>query len=185
MDCTYKTNRYRMSLLEIVGITLTHLTFSVGFVFISSKTNTNYVWALENLRSILDRWPKFDAIVIDRELGLISAIKEVFSISPHLLCKWHINKLVLTKTKKMFANNEGFTRFTNRRNTLLCAKSEASFELRMNDLQSKFETLKGLINYLDNTWVKYYKENLYRYGKTELCTLGKPRRRGLNLQIPL
>ena len=29
MDCTYKTNRYRMPLLEIVGVTSTDMTFSV------------------------------------------------------------------------------------------------------------------------------------------------------------
>ncbi|KAK9148507.1 hypothetical protein Scep_007264 [Stephania cephalantha] len=75
MDCTYKINRYRMSLLEIVGITSTHLTFSVGFAFISSETHENYVWALKNLRSILDGWHKPDVFVTDRELDLISVIE--------------------------------------------------------------------------------------------------------------
>ncbi|KAK9105343.1 hypothetical protein Scep_022187 [Stephania cephalantha] len=38
------------------------------------------------------------------------------------------------------------------------AKSEALFELRMNDLCCEFGNVKGLTNYLDNTWVKTYKE---------------------------
>ncbi|KAK9121057.1 hypothetical protein Syun_018674 [Stephania yunnanensis] len=86
MDCTYKTNKYQMPLLEVVGITSTHLAFSVGFAFISSESHANYVWALENLRSILDWWPKPDVFVTDRDLALISVIEEVFPSSSHLLC---------------------------------------------------------------------------------------------------
>ncbi|KAK9166761.1 hypothetical protein Scep_001952 [Stephania cephalantha] len=158
MDCTYKTNMYRMPLLEIVGITSTHLTFSVGFAFISSETHANYVWALENLRSILDGWPKPDVFVTDRELGLISAIEEVCPSSSHLLCSWHINKVVLAKTKKMFGDNEGFARFMDRWTSVLYAKSDALLELKMNDLRCEFGHVKGLTDYLDNTWVKIYKE---------------------------
>ncbi|KAK9151225.1 hypothetical protein Syun_009534 [Stephania yunnanensis] len=91
MDCTYKTNRYRMPLLEIVGITSTYLTFPVGSTFISSESHANYAWALENLTSILDGWPKLDVFVTYQDLGLISVIEEVFPSSSHLLCSWHIN----------------------------------------------------------------------------------------------
>ncbi|BFG22361.1 hypothetical protein CerSpe_086350 [Prunus speciosa] len=38
MDCTYKTNRYRFSLLQIVGVTSTKLTFSVAYVYITHQT---------------------------------------------------------------------------------------------------------------------------------------------------
>ncbi|XP_028085996.1 uncharacterized protein LOC114286975 [Camellia sinensis] len=31
MDCTYKTNRHQLPLLEIVGMTLTYTTFSIAF----------------------------------------------------------------------------------------------------------------------------------------------------------
>ncbi|XP_038683031.1 uncharacterized protein LOC119983416 [Tripterygium wilfordii] len=43
MDCTYKTNRYRLSLLEIVGITSTNLTFSVAFVYLEAERKDNYI----------------------------------------------------------------------------------------------------------------------------------------------
>ena len=36
IDSTYKTNLYRMSLFEIVGVTSTYLTYSVGFAFMTS-----------------------------------------------------------------------------------------------------------------------------------------------------
>ena len=37
MNTTYKTNKYRLPLLEIVGVTSTGLTFSAAFAFISSE----------------------------------------------------------------------------------------------------------------------------------------------------
>ncbi|KAH6583609.1 hypothetical protein BASA60_001364 [Batrachochytrium salamandrivorans] len=38
MDCTYKTNRFGMPLLNIVGITATYKTFNAGFAFICNET---------------------------------------------------------------------------------------------------------------------------------------------------
>jgi len=37
MDNTYKTNRYRLSLLEVVGITSMRLMFSVAFMLLTSE----------------------------------------------------------------------------------------------------------------------------------------------------
>ena len=34
MDCTYKTNRYKMPLLDIVGVTALNTSFYVGFCFV-------------------------------------------------------------------------------------------------------------------------------------------------------
>ncbi|XP_038701824.1 uncharacterized protein LOC119998546 [Tripterygium wilfordii] len=52
--CTYKTNRYRMPLFEVVGITSTCLTFSVAFAYIGGKRIDNYLWVLQRLRSIME-----------------------------------------------------------------------------------------------------------------------------------
>ena len=41
MDNTYKTNKYRLPLLEIVGVTSTGLTFSASFVLMSSECEYN------------------------------------------------------------------------------------------------------------------------------------------------
>ena len=36
MDSTYKTNKYRQPLFEIVGVTSTELTFAVAFAYMES-----------------------------------------------------------------------------------------------------------------------------------------------------
>jgi len=46
MDSTYKTNKYRLPLLEIVGVTSTELTFSTAFVLLSTERVNNFIWAL-------------------------------------------------------------------------------------------------------------------------------------------
>jgi len=46
MDNTYKTNRYRMSLLEIVGVIFTRMTFSIVFAFLSSERD---IYILKNV----------------------------------------------------------------------------------------------------------------------------------------
>lgn len=49
LDCTYKTNRFNLPLLHIVGTTNTHKTFTVALCFMHSEVKSAYVWALEQL----------------------------------------------------------------------------------------------------------------------------------------
>ncbi|XP_028180755.1 uncharacterized protein LOC114367761 [Glycine soja] len=46
-NSTYKTNRYRLPLLDIVGVTPTGMTFSAGFAYLEGERVNNLVWALE------------------------------------------------------------------------------------------------------------------------------------------
>ena len=49
MDCTYKTNKYKMPLLHILGLTAFNKTFTIGYAFLSSEVQTDYIWALNSL----------------------------------------------------------------------------------------------------------------------------------------
>jgi hypothetical protein len=42
MDCTYKTNRFGMPLLNIVAITSTFKTFNAGFAFMSTEKEEEF-----------------------------------------------------------------------------------------------------------------------------------------------
>ncbi|KAL7193515.1 hypothetical protein ACSBR2_025178 [Camellia fascicularis] len=101
MDCTYKTNQYRLRLVEIVGVTSTVMTFSVAFAYLQYEKEDNYTWALGILRSVMDENTLPSIIVIDRELALMNAICTVFPGTTNLLCRWHIRKNVLVNCKKM------------------------------------------------------------------------------------
>ena len=95
MDSTYKTNKYRLPLLEIVGVTSTGLTFSAAFAFLSSEKQNNFIWALERLRGLFmtsEGGPQ--VIVTDRDLALMNVVGMVFPQCYHLLCRFHIQKNV-------------------------------------------------------------------------------------------
>ena len=52
IDSTYKTNRYRLSLLDFIGMTPIGMTFSSGFAYLEGECLNNVVWALECFRGI-------------------------------------------------------------------------------------------------------------------------------------
>jgi len=80
MDNAYKTNKYRLYFLEIVGVTSTGLTFLAAFVLLSSECEINFIWALKSLRGLFLRANVFpEVIVSDRNLALMNAINFVDS----------------------------------------------------------------------------------------------------------
>ena len=54
LDCTHKTNKYKLPLLHIVGVNGSSLSFSVAFCFLSSETEEDYCWALKEFSKALD-----------------------------------------------------------------------------------------------------------------------------------
>ncbi len=50
LDCTYKTNKFDMLLLNVVGITSTYVTFNASFAFLHAENEEAYAWVLEQFR---------------------------------------------------------------------------------------------------------------------------------------
>ncbi|KAH6757618.1 hypothetical protein C2S51_038766 [Perilla frutescens var. frutescens] len=67
MDCMYKTNRYRLPIFEIVGVTSTSMTFSVACVYLEAEKEDNYIWALTVLKGLIDQNILPSGIVTDHE----------------------------------------------------------------------------------------------------------------------
>jgi hypothetical protein len=109
MDCTYKTNRFGLPLLDIIGCTGLNKSFFAAFVFISKEEEGDYIWALERLRLMMRAYNMADpaVIVTDRELALINAYKRVFPTATGLLCEWHVAKAVVAKGKSLGIIGEG------------------------------------------------------------------------------
>ena len=95
MDSTYKTNLYRMPLFEIVGVTSTYLTYSIGFAFMMSEKEDNFTWALQMLLKLLG--PNSDVpkvVVTNRDTGMMNAVANVLPDSSAILCYFHVGKNV-------------------------------------------------------------------------------------------
>ena len=79
IDGTYETNRYRLPLLDFVGVTPTGMTFSAGFAYLEGKRVNNLVWALEWFRGLFLRNNRLPVVIVtDRDLVLMNALKIVF-----------------------------------------------------------------------------------------------------------
>jgi hypothetical protein len=88
MDCTYKTNRYSLPLLDIVGFALTRSTFYIAFTFIKDEYNDSYELILQCLAKVYDslNLPYPSTILIDKEDTLIKAITSIFLDIKGMVC---------------------------------------------------------------------------------------------------
>ena len=53
IDCTYKTNRCKLPLLDIVGQTNTNSTFYIGFGLLAAEDEVHYSWEIRSMRTLL------------------------------------------------------------------------------------------------------------------------------------
>ncbi|KAL5178715.1 hypothetical protein HKD37_01G000174 [Glycine soja] len=76
INSTYKTNRYKLPLLDFVRVTPTRMTFSTSFAYLEGEHLNNVVWALEQFRGIFLRRDALPRVVVtDRDLALMNAMK--------------------------------------------------------------------------------------------------------------
>ena len=47
LNCTYKTNKYSILLLNIIGVNAIQRSFYIAFAFLSREIEADYAWALE------------------------------------------------------------------------------------------------------------------------------------------
>jgi hypothetical protein len=50
LDCTYKTNKYGMPLLDMIGVDACQKSFCIAFAFLSGESEDDYGWALDRLQ---------------------------------------------------------------------------------------------------------------------------------------
>ncbi|KAF4460349.1 transposase, partial [Fusarium albosuccineum] len=52
LDCTYKTNKHKMHLLDVVGVDACQRSFCIAFAFLTGEEEDDYIWALARLRQV-------------------------------------------------------------------------------------------------------------------------------------
>jgi hypothetical protein len=157
MDCTYKTNKFGMPLLNVVGVTATYHSFNAGFAFLREEKGEDYIWALDQFRKYSGVNPT--VISCDREMALMNAIQTVFPTSKNLLCIWHINKNILANCRKYFPSTadgkqELWDKFLLDWNCCVESKSEDAFTSQWNLFTSKYSQMySAAVGYIDKTWI--------------------------------
>lgn len=98
-DCTYKTNAYRLPLLQLVGMTAENQTFTSAAILVLNETRDWYELALAAYRDVMGPVVKPDVIVTDRDNQLIAAVRSIYPDAKQMLCSWHLSKNLVAKGK--------------------------------------------------------------------------------------
>ena len=164
MNCTYKTNKYRLSLLVICGVTTINTTFYVIFCFLSSEYIDDYTWMLRQFQKL---YQTFDissskVAVTNREQILISALWVIYSEMTLVFCLWHVQKSVLKNCKFHFVTEEQWIYFQQAFNEIIFAATQENFDNVWNRLQNTYmkSHLKTTLYIFDIWWhyrTKYVK----------------------------
>ncbi|KAI9913219.1 hypothetical protein PsorP6_006226 [Peronosclerospora sorghi] len=160
-DCTYKTNRFGMPLLHVVGLTSVYSSFSVCFVFMKNEDKESYKWAQERIAELYtptERHPSPSAthplsIATDCDDGLLDAVDEVFSLPRKLLCRWHISKKNLLKNcRKHFDNVEDWEGFSKK---WIESSTEEGWNQAWVDFKDKYSYIPEAVAYIDKQWIPF------------------------------
>lgn len=159
-DCTYNTNCYGLYFLQFVGFTSTGHNFTIAYAFLKYQSADDYKWALENLHSLFTPPQLPKVFVTDRELGFISAIRTVFPDTAHFLCRRHI-EVNVRKHGLSHTGSEDFAEsFMRSFNYAISAPTSGEWHERWQHLCDRFRTYPVLLDYLRETWINPYSQNI-------------------------
>ena len=151
LDATYKTNRYKLPLLIITGVTALNTSFYAAFAFMSAENTEDYVWVIQQLKKLYDHLeiPDPGVLLTDCQLALVKACWTVFPQAEALLCIWHIDKNVETNCMQYFDKMDDWVDFYEGWHRVMYAKTAEDFEYEWDALQEVYNQEKPFaITYL-------------------------------------
>jgi hypothetical protein len=161
LDCTYKTNKYGMPLLDMIGVDATERSFCIAFVFLSGETEEDYIWALEQLKTLYEQCGGIPSIILtDRCLAAMNAVSSLFPLATSL-CIWHANKAVLARCQPAFQTTKEWNEFYGFWFSILNSPTQETYKECLKEFEEKYtSTNLKQVSYIKNTWLLPYKEKL-------------------------
>ncbi|XP_057803891.1 protein FAR1-RELATED SEQUENCE 5-like [Salvia miltiorrhiza] len=91
VDATYKTNKYDLMCVPIVGMNHHRSNVMFGIALLSNERTESYQWLFRTfLEAMYQKEPSI--IFSDQDQALMNSVDLTFRQSSHRLCQWHINK---------------------------------------------------------------------------------------------
>jgi hypothetical protein len=165
LDCTYKTNKYKMPLLDMVGVDAAGRSFCIAFAFLSGEAEADFTWALDRLKSLYQssNTPLPSVILTDRCLAAINTCTALFPDATTLICVWHANKAVLAKCKPAFREDEEWSTFYGFWHSVIRSVTEEAYNSNLQEFKKKYNRSNlNEIGYIMETWLIPWKEKLVR-----------------------
>ncbi|RYQ83830.1 hypothetical protein Ahy_B10g102685 isoform E [Arachis hypogaea] len=97
-DSTYRKNKYKRPVVIFFGVNNHKQTTIFGFGLLMDESVSLYRWMLENLLEVMCR-KKPLVVIIDGDIAMIKAVKEVLPEAIHRLCAWHVERNVTSNMK--------------------------------------------------------------------------------------
>jgi hypothetical protein len=138
-DSTYKTNRYNLPFVLLVGVNHHHQTIIFGSALLSGETEEAYTWLLQSFHEGMNNKSPV-SVVTDGDKAMRNAIRKVFPNANHRLCSWHLAR----NATSHFTNKAIIRAFTKCMHTI---QTREQFEENWNSMIEKFD-LKG------NEWLR-------------------------------
>ncbi|XP_073223420.1 uncharacterized protein [Cicer arietinum] len=171
-DSTYKTNRYRLPLLEIVGVTSTSLTFSVGFAYLEKERQDNFIWAFEKVRMLFKSESLISKVIVtDRDLAMMNAISVVFPTSIHLLCRFHIEKNVGARCKQ-YVKKDRQEEVMDLWKKIVYSTSVEEYDHHLQQFEILCADIILFVDYVKDSWLTPYKERFVNVWTNRVMHLG-------------
>ncbi|KAH1262010.1 hypothetical protein GmHk_02G004730 [Glycine max] len=167
IDSTYKTNRYRLTLLDIVGVTPTGMTFSAGFAYLEGERVNNLVWALERFRGLFFKKRSPSCCYCHRQRP-----------SPDECCEscvsgvFHIDKNVKAKCKSLIGQKNAWDYVMDSWGNLVDCTSEQEFPEHLQRFQVACSPWPMFIDYVCETWIVPHKEKFILAWTNKVMHLG-------------
>ncbi|XP_057432380.1 uncharacterized protein LOC130725144 [Lotus japonicus] len=154
LDSTYKTNKYRISLLEMVGMTSVGFTHTIGFGYMCNEREPEVTWALQKLRGLILREEDMPKVMVtDRETALMNTVEATFPTSTHLLCQFHIAKCVKANCKLAIQLKEVWDDVGDAWNKFMYSESAEEFNASMHFLRALTGEHSEFMQYVKDTWL--------------------------------
>jgi hypothetical protein len=101
MDGTFNTNRIKMPLIDILGVTNTGHSFIFAFCFVTSESSANWGFTLQCLeRVVYEGLPLPRVVLADQGLGLRAVFQSVWPRAVLQFCEWHAAQNVKARLAK-------------------------------------------------------------------------------------
>nr|XP_043612186.1 protein FAR1-RELATED SEQUENCE 5-like isoform X1 [Erigeron canadensis] len=158
IDSTYKTSKYGMPFVEIVGATSIGKTFLIACEFIVNKQEANYVWVLQTLKRTLGEGWLVSLTITDKELALMNACRNVVPNDARQLCRVHIRRNIIKHCEPVFKNKGALYSFLHRWKVLIESHTIEDYITRDEALQEYLKSYPGVYRNVSLSWLSQYKE---------------------------